>query len=52
MKRLAVLTSAAGTWTFEEMADWQRGAGLRPRRPIRLLTVPGVGLQVATKPAA
>jgi SAM-dependent methyltransferase len=46
------LTSAAGTWTFEEMAAWQRGAGLRPRRPIRLLTVPGAGLQVATKPAA
>jgi 2-polyprenyl-3-methyl-5-hydroxy-6-metoxy-1,4-benzoquinol methylase len=44
------LTSAGGTWTFVEMADWQRSAGLRPRRPIRLVTGPGGGLQVAEKP--
>lgn len=44
------LTSAGGTWSFAEMADWQRSAGLRPRRPIRLVTGPGGGLQVAEKP--
>ena len=43
------ITSAGGTWTFAEMADWQRSAGLRPRRPIRLFTGPGGGLQVAEK---
>jgi SAM-dependent methyltransferase len=45
------LTSQSGTWAVEEIADWQRGAGLRPRRPIRFRTVPGVGIQAATKPA-
>lgn len=45
------MTSASGTWTFEEMSDWQRAAGLRPRRPIRWLMVAGVGLQAADKPA-
>jgi 2-polyprenyl-3-methyl-5-hydroxy-6-metoxy-1,4-benzoquinol methylase len=43
------ITSAGGTWSFAEMADWQRSAGLRPRRPIRLITGPGGGLQVAEK---
>ena len=43
------LTSRSGTWTPEEMADWQRAAGLRPRRPMRLRTVPGGGIQVAFK---
>jgi SAM-dependent methyltransferase len=45
------MTSASGTWTFEEMSDWQRAAGLRPRKPIRWLMVAGVGLQAADKPA-
>jgi predicted O-methyltransferase YrrM len=44
------LTSQSGTWTPEEMADWQRQAGLRTRRPIRFRTAPGVGAQVAVKP--
>jgi SAM-dependent methyltransferase len=44
------LTSQSGTWTAEEMADWQRAAGLSPRRPIRLRTAPGAGIQAATKP--
>lgn len=43
------ITSASGTWSFAEMADWQRSAGLHPRRPIRLITGPGGGLQVAEK---
>jgi len=46
------LTSEAGTWTFEEMASWQRDAGLVPRRPIRLLMSPGAGIQAATRAAA
>jgi hypothetical protein len=33
------------------MADWQRSAGLEPRRPIRLRTGPGVGIQWAMKQA-
>ena len=44
------LTSQSGTWAVEEMVDWQRQAGLRPRRPIRLRTAPGVGIQAAVKP--
>lgn len=44
------LTSASGFWSFAEMAAWQEQAGLRPMRPIRLLTAPGQGLQIATKP--
>ena len=43
------LTSASGFWSFAEMAGWQAQAGLRPMRPIRLLTAPGQGLQIATK---
>jgi ubiquinone/menaquinone biosynthesis C-methylase UbiE len=44
------LTSKAGTWSFAEMSAWQRGAGLVPRRGVRLLTAPGGGLQIARKP--
>ena len=44
------LTSEAGTWSFEEMADWQREAGLRPLRPLKFRTVPGNGQQSAVKP--
>jgi 2-polyprenyl-3-methyl-5-hydroxy-6-metoxy-1,4-benzoquinol methylase len=44
------LTSQSGTWAPEEMAAWQQAAGLAPRRPMRFRTVPGVGIQAATKP--
>jgi 2-polyprenyl-3-methyl-5-hydroxy-6-metoxy-1,4-benzoquinol methylase len=44
------ITSEAGTYSFAEMAAWQRAAGLVPRRPLRLLTGPGAGLQIARKP--
>jgi SAM-dependent methyltransferase len=44
------LTSAAGVWTFAEMAAWQRAAGLVPRRPIKLITGPNQGIQAAKKP--
>lgn len=43
------VTSAAGTWSFDEMAGWQRAAGLKPHRPIRLRLTPGYGLQCARK---
>jgi hypothetical protein len=43
------VTSAAGTWAFEEMAGWQREAGLEALRPIRLRLSPGYGLQAARK---
>jgi 2-polyprenyl-3-methyl-5-hydroxy-6-metoxy-1,4-benzoquinol methylase len=46
------LTSEAGTWSFAEMAAWQREAGLVPRRPLRLFTAPGGGLQIAKKPGS
>ncbi len=45
------LTSTAGTWSFQEMADWQRSAGLSVKAPVRLRTAPGIGLQIARRPA-
>lgn len=44
------LTSLSGTWSVEEIADWQKGAGLTPQRPIVLRTGPGVMLQAGIKP--
>lgn len=44
------VTSKSGTWSVAEMAAWQRAAGLRPRRPIRLLTGPGTALLAAARP--
>jgi len=44
------LTSRSGTWSPQEMASWQRDAGLEPRDPIDLRTAPGAGLQAAAKP--
>jgi len=45
------MTSASGTWTFEEMTAWQAAAGLRPMKPIRWLMIGGIGLQPAMNPA-
>jgi len=42
--------SESGLWTFEEMADWQRAAGLVPRRPIKLMLAQGIGMQAAARP--
>jgi 2-polyprenyl-3-methyl-5-hydroxy-6-metoxy-1,4-benzoquinol methylase len=44
------LTSAAGTLSVKDLADWQRDAGLEPSRPIRFITFPGAGQQNAVKP--
>jgi SAM-dependent methyltransferase len=43
------LTSASGTWTADEIAAWQRAAGLRVLRPVRPRTAPGWVLQSATR---
>lgn len=43
------LTSESGTWSVEEMAEWQRGAGLKPKKPVWLRTAPGIALQSASK---
>ena len=44
------LTSQSGTWSIEEMSAWQRDAGLTPRKPIHLRTMPGAAEIVAVKP--
>jgi 2-polyprenyl-3-methyl-5-hydroxy-6-metoxy-1,4-benzoquinol methylase len=44
------LTSESGTWSSDQMADWQRSAGLTPGKPTQL-PAGNVGLQAATKPA-
>ncbi len=46
------LTSRSGLWSFDEMADWQRAAGLVPRKPMRLILGQGPGLQIGQAPAA
>ena len=43
------LTSQAGTWSVGEIADWQRSAGLHPRRPVFLRSMPGSAQQSAVK---
>jgi len=45
------ITSDAGTWSAGEIAGWFREAGLRPGRPIRLRTTPGISVMSATRPA-
>jgi predicted O-methyltransferase YrrM len=43
------MTSESGTWTFDEMALWQREAGLVPRKPMPLRFFSELGLQVGDK---
>lgn len=45
-------TSASGTWALEEIASWQRDAGLRVRKPLWLRSLPGSAQQVGVKPPA
>jgi 2-polyprenyl-3-methyl-5-hydroxy-6-metoxy-1,4-benzoquinol methylase len=42
--------SKAGTWSSGEIANWQRGAGLVPLKPIRMWMGPDMALHVARKP--
>lgn len=44
-------TSQSGSKSLKEMADWQRAAGLVPRRAVRFRSLPGFGQQSAMKPA-
>ena len=43
-------TSAGGTWSSAEIAGWQAAAGLEPRRPVWLRTMPGIAQQAAKRP--
>jgi 2-polyprenyl-3-methyl-5-hydroxy-6-metoxy-1,4-benzoquinol methylase len=45
------VSSGAGIWTVEEMADWQREAGLAVLPPRKVLSMPDYALQMATKDA-
>ncbi len=44
------LTSSSGTWPVATIRAWQKGAGLRPRREVRLPDLPGFVLSSAVKP--
>jgi SAM-dependent methyltransferase len=44
------VTSPSGTWSAEELQQWQRLAGLTPKKLVSLLSVPGGGIQAAVKP--
>jgi 2-polyprenyl-3-methyl-5-hydroxy-6-metoxy-1,4-benzoquinol methylase len=43
------MTSSSGTWSIQEMNDWQTAAGLKPRKPITVLTLPGWLMLMAEK---
>jgi SAM-dependent methyltransferase len=42
-------TSRGGTWSVEEIADWQRRAGLTLMKPIRFRRAPGIAQQAASR---
>jgi len=44
------LTSQSGNWSIQEMTGWQEQAGLVPRKPIHLRSMPGAAAVVAAKP--
>ena len=46
------LTSRSGLWSTDEMADWQRAAGLNPRKPVRIFPGQGPVLQIGERPLA
>jgi len=43
------ITSGGGTRSLEEIASWQREAGLRVCKPIHLRFAPGIGMQAACR---
>lgn len=43
------MTSRSGTWTAQQLADWQRNAGLQPAPEPIALRSGDFGLQIATK---
>lgn len=44
------LSSGARVHTPRELGEWLRGAGFSPSKKIRILRMPGLALQVTTKP--
>jgi predicted O-methyltransferase YrrM len=44
-------TSQSGIWPVEALQQWLTNAGLKPRPPLRLWTVPGVAVAIAEAPA-
>jgi SAM-dependent methyltransferase len=44
------LTSQAGTWSVDEIAGWQRDAGLVEMKPVYLRTAPGAAEVIARRP--
>jgi SAM-dependent methyltransferase len=42
-------TSRAGTWSLDELASWQRDAGLLPQPPFHFLRLPGYAAQAGLK---
>lgn len=46
------LTSLSGTWSLDEISDWEAGAGLTPGKPIKLHSIPGGAIVHAKKPHA
>ncbi|MFL5730113.1 MAG: class I SAM-dependent methyltransferase [Cytophagaceae bacterium] len=45
------LSSTSGTWTEKEISGWQKSAGLKIKKPVKLITLPGTAQMVAEKPA-
>jgi 2-polyprenyl-3-methyl-5-hydroxy-6-metoxy-1,4-benzoquinol methylase len=43
------LSSASGTWTVNEIAGWQQAAGLKLKKPVKLITLPGTTQVIAEK---
>lgn len=43
------LTSRSGTWTVEEMHSWQESAGLKIKKPLSFISLPGWKLITAVK---
>jgi cyclopropane fatty-acyl-phospholipid synthase-like methyltransferase len=44
------MTSVSGAWTADQIATWQREAGLVPRKPLRLRRGAGSVIQAAVRP--
>lgn len=45
------LVNRSGAWTSDELAGWQREAGLVPGKPLRIKRLPGSWIQPARRPA-
>jgi SAM-dependent methyltransferase len=43
------VTSNSGTWSYQELADWIKNAGLTPGPAVHLRTAPGVSVVTGTK---